>query len=61
MEEVETAKYPWGPIEFTLSQGNVPKINETFHIETLRNLQFYHFGDFAVFGSNMFFGNHAHK
>ena len=29
LEEEETAKYPWGPIEFTLSQGIHPiKIDE---------------------------------
>ena len=59
LEEVQTAKYPWGPIEFTLSQGIHPiKICDNHNF---RNLQFNHSCGFTIFGGDMFLGNHAYK
>ena len=59
MEEEETAKYPWGPIEFTLSQGIHPI--KIFDNHDFRNLQFNHSGGIAISCGDMFSSNHAHK
>ena len=59
LEEEQTAKYPWGPIEFTLSQGIHPI--KIFDNHDLRNLQFDHSGGITISGSDMFSGDYAHK
>ena len=63
LEEVETAKYPWGPIEFTLSQGIYMYTDQykNWSNRYLRNFQFHHFGSFTLFGGDMFLGNDAYE
>ena len=61
LEEVETAKYPWGPIEFTLSQGIYTKHYQNSSNRNFRNFQLNHSGSFTLFGGDMFLGNDAYK